>query len=414
LSERQLSRRRFLAGAGAIAGSAALGGFAGSAITRGLDARDPQPSADSQDANSGLNSAGALEPFFGPHQSGVMTARQLHGAFAAFSLVEGFNREAATRLFRVVTENASKLVSGTAPLSDNDPELASGASRLTITAGIGVAFFRRIGLESMIPEGFVDIPAYDIDRLESDWSGGDFLLQIGSDDPVVLAHALRHMTRSIRSFAQPKWVQRGFTGTPAVSTETGTSRNLMGQVDGTVNPRSEQEFDAQVWAPTSTGWFAGGTMLVLRRIAMTLDTWDSLDTTGKELAVGRKLSTGAPLTGDKETDVPDFTAVGSSGLPVIPPFAHIRRARFAQGSAPFLRRPFNFDDGINLKGEHQAGLIFAAYAANIESQYIPVQNALAKQDLLNRWTIPVGSAVFAILPGCLENGLLGESLLRWA
>ena len=31
--------------------------------------------------------------------------------------------------------------------------------------------------------------------------------------------------------------------------------------------------------------------------------------------------------------------------------------------------------------------------------------------LLNEWTTPIGSAVFAIPPGCVEGGYIGDTLL---
>jgi dye decolorizing peroxidase len=40
-----------------------------------------------------------------------------------------------------------------------------------------------------------------------------------------------------------------------------------------------------------------------------------------------------------------------------------------------------------------------------------MQQRLAKNDLLNLWTTPVGSAVFAILPGPAEGETLGQRLL---
>jgi dye decolorizing peroxidase len=409
MTEGQLSRRKFLAGAGAIAGSVALGGAGGAIAVRQIDGRrmDPNLDSPSSTASAGYSS---IEPFYGIHQAGIRTPLQTYGAFATFSLLPNFDRDAARRLLRVVTANAAKLASGVPPLSDNDPELASGPARLTVTMGLGMDFFRRAGLGDKVPEGFVEIPRYGIDRLVPEWSGGDFLLQLGADDPMIMAHALRHLTRSIRTFATPLWVQRGFSGVTRTEGSAKTPRNLMGQVDGTVNPRSELDFDKQVWAPEQTGWFRGGTMMVIRRIAMTLDTWDALDTPGKELAVGRRISSGAPLTGSDEFDVPDLDALGQNGLPVIPPFAHIRRARTGNDSHRFLRRPFHFDDGFNDRGDLQSGQIFVAYAASIERQYIPVQNALARQDILNQWTIPVGSAVFVIPPGCDEGGFIGEGL----
>jgi dye decolorizing peroxidase len=44
-------------------------------------------------------------------------------------------------------------------------------------------------------------------------------------------------------------------------------------------------------------------------------------------------------------------------------------------------------------------------------QFLPVQRRLAEGDLLNIWTVPVGSAVYAVLPGCAEGDWLGRALL---
>jgi dye decolorizing peroxidase len=57
------------------------------------------------------------------------------------------------------------------------------------------------------------------------------------------------------------------------------------------------------------------------------------------------------------------------------------------------------------------GHIFAAYTADIEDRFVPVQQALAELDLLNQWTTPIGSAVFALPPGATEGGWVGETLL---
>ena len=44
-------------------------------------------------------------------------------------------------------------------------------------------------------------------------------------------------------------------------------------------------------------------------------------------------------------------------------------------------------------------------------QFVPVQRRLAEADLLNLWTTPIGSAVFAVLPGAQPGEVLGEALL---
>ena len=55
--------------------------------------------------------------------------------------------------------------------------------------------------------------------------------------------------------------------------------------------------------------------------------------------------------------------------------------------------------------------MFVAYQADPVRQFVPVQARLADLDLLNLWTTPVGSAVFAVLPGAREGEVLGEAML---
>ncbi|MBQ1015388.1 Dyp-type peroxidase, partial [Micromonospora sp. M51] len=49
--------------------------------------------------------------------------------------------------------------------------------------------------------------------------------------------------------------------------------------------------------------------------------------------------------------------------------------------------------------------------ADITRQFLPIQRRLADRDLLNEWTTPIGSAVFAIPPGCPPGGWIGEQVL---
>ena len=58
-----------------------------------------------------------------------------------------------------------------------------------------------------------------------------------------------------------------------------------------------------------------------------------------------------------------------------------------------------------------AGLLFITFQRDIDEQFVPVQKRLEKPDLLNKWTTPIGSAVFAILPGCRAGEILGQALL---
>jgi dye decolorizing peroxidase len=185
----------------------------------------------------------------------------------------------------------------------------------------------------------------------------------------------------------------------------------MGQVDGTANLREAAEFDRFIWDEgAGQPWFAGGTILVLRRIRAEMDSWDELDRASKEFAVGRRLDTGAPLTGTREDDAPDLGAQ-VNGIPVIPPNSHIALARHHNADERFLRRPYNYDDPPPAGTTTDSGLIFASYLRDPERQFIPVQQRLAEADAMNQWITTVGSATFAMLPGVAEGGWLGQGLL---
>jgi dye decolorizing peroxidase len=189
-------------------------------------------------------------------------------------------------------------------------------------------------------------------------------------------------------------------------------RNLMGQVDGTANLKDTASFDRQVWDDgVAQPWFAGGTVLVLRRIRAEMDRWDEVDRSTKELTVGRRLDNGAPLTGTRETDEPDLTA-SANGIPVIPPNSHIALARHRGDEEQFLRRPYNYDDPPQGGDVTDSGLLFAAYQRDPARQFIPVQERLAAADALNQWITTVGSATFGILPGCPPGGYLGQPLVE--
>lgn len=336
------------------------------------------------------------EPFHGPHQAGITTPPQTHAVFLALDLRHGVDRTALGRLMRILTDDAARLTQGEPALADTEPELAT-ATRLTVTFGFGPGLYRAAGLDAPI----APLPAFRVDRLEDRWSGGDLLLQLCAEDGLTLAHAQRMLVKDTRAFATVRWAQRGFRDTTG-----GTGRNVLGQVDGTGNPApGTPGFDAAIWRPD------GGTTLVLRRIRAELETWDAVDRPVREMAVGRRLDNGAPLTGTAEHDAPDFGRRDDLGLPVIHPDSHVRLATVGDPALKILRRPYNYDDGPRPDGTADAGLIFAAYQADAEKQFTPIQRALAERDLLNQWITPIGSAVFAIPPGCEPGGWIGETVL---
>ncbi|GGK74587.1 peroxidase [Sphaerisporangium melleum] len=400
--EPRLTRRGLLTGGAAVTAAGALAACA---------AERPAP-AEPAATVAPVAAATSVEPFHGPHQAGVATDPQAHAVFLGLDLRPGTDRDAVVRLMRLLTDDARRLTAGRPALADMEAELAARPARLTVTFGFGPGLFTAVDAGHLRPRSVADLPSFSIDKLQKRWSGGDLLVQICADDALTVAHALRVITKDARAFTTVRWTQRGFRRSAHTQAAGTTQRNLMGQLDGTVNPRpGSPEFDKAVWAADGPQWLRGGTTLVLRRIRMELETWDAADRTAREFTIGRRLGDGAPLTGQAEHDEPDFDRLTPAGLPVISEYAHIRRAHVQDPAIRILRRPYNYDEGVTAEGRSDSGLLFASYQADIAGQYLPVQRNLAEADLLNEWTTPIGSAVFAIPPGCGPAGWVGETLL---
>lgn len=393
------TRRQFLLG-GTVAGVGAVSAIGIDAALRGT----PPTATASEPLNGDVT-----VPFHGAHQAGIDTAAQAHGLFLALDLLPDTDRDGLRRMMRILTDDAARMTQGQSALADSEPELAVAPARLTVTFGFGPRLVARAG--GTAPPWLAPLPAFTIDRLQPEYSEGDLLIQIAADDPLTVAHAGRMVLKDTRSFATLRWTQQGFRRAHGTVKPGTTMRNLFGQVDGTSNPEpGTPDFDTVVWN-ADDGWVAGGTGIVLRRIAMDLDKWDRLDRPGRDQSVGRYQSNGAPLTGSDEFDEPDFDAKTPIGFPVIPEFSHLRRSRSDNARERIFRRAFNYDDAPTSGRLSNAGLIFVSFQADIDRQFTPIQRRLDELDLLNEWTTPIGSAVFAAPPGCSEGGYIGETLL---
>lgn len=403
------SRRRVLA-AGAAAGAGAL---VGATAGVGMERARVLPAAPDRRDDAGLNGHRVV-PFYGRHQAALTAQPGAFASFVALDLLDGIDRDRLTAWMRLLTDDAARLTQGQAALADVEPELAATPAGLTVTVGFGKGFVERARGER--PEWLAPLPPFSVDRLEDRWSGGDALLMVAADEPVTVAHALRMLLKDSRAFATIRWRQDGFRRAYGSDPSGRTMRNLFGQLDGSANPApGTPDFDAAVFAGTEAPtWLqGGGSSFVLRRIAMDLDGWDKVDRVGRENAVGRTLEDGAPLTGGTENDPLDLAATGPNGLPVISSVAHARRARVADPKLRIVRLGYNYEDPAPAGSEplSDTGLLFGAFQADVNRQFVPIQRALDEADLLNVWTTPVGSAVFAIPPGCREGGFLGETLL---
>lgn len=354
----------------------------------------------SSENSSDLKLINSVEPFFGKHQAGIATYPQEHATWVAYKLKPETDRNALGRLMRVWTTDAARLTQGQQALADNESTLASGAANLTITFGLGPD----IVAANSVPM-FHQIPNLAIDQLQEQWSGGDLLIQVCGNDQIKVHHAVRELTNDAKPFANLLWQQTGFLPSIDLANRQ-TPRNLMGQKDGTANfPSNSAEFENTVWI--DQGPAAGGTIMVIRRIAMDLEKWETLSPGLKSKSVGRDIETGAPLSGGDEFTPADFEREDHHGL-VIPGDAHVRRARLDSGR--IHRRGYNYRTESAADGKVDQGLIFVSFQASLR-QFMQIQIRLAAMDSLNTWTTPIGSAVFLIPPGIANGEWIGQTII---
>lgn len=165
----------------------------------------------------------------------------------------------------------------------------------------------------------------------------------------------------------------------------------------------------------------GGTYTVVRRIRITLEHWDQMERGFQESVVGRQKYSGAPLGKKNEFDAADLDAVDKDGNPVIPDNAHVRLAnRATNNGAQILRRTYSYNDGTNFyierwppwrqETEYDSGLIFIAHQRDPRTGFIPINEKLAKLDMMNQFTTHVGSGIFACPPGVQGGSYIGAAL----
>ncbi|MCT2023687.1 Dyp-type peroxidase, partial [Corynebacterium sanguinis] len=229
-----LSRRVFLSRSAAATATAVT---AGSVAACG--ASTSELPSNSQDTSQPLKEA--VVEFDGAHQAGIETPTQASLNLVGFNLREGVDVRGVARLMRLWTADARALCAGETPLGSLEPEMNEWPANLTITCGFGEKIFD-IAAPSSKPAWLRDLPAFTRDQLDPKWGQTDLVLQICSDDPVMCAWAMRHMTRAGMDYATTAWVQQGFMNAYGAIPKGQTPRNLFGQVDGTVNPHSAQEY----------------------------------------------------------------------------------------------------------------------------------------------------------------------------
>ncbi|MGJ5754721.1 dye decolorizing peroxidase [Streptomyces puniciscabiei] len=400
-----LSRRALLGTAGA---TGLVLGAAGGAVGY---AAAPAPATP-------LTSVGSDRAMFhGKHQPGITEGLQARGHLVAFDLVAGAGRREAAALLRRWSTTAERLMAGeAAPHDDTDVARDAGPSSLTVTFGFGRSFFGRTGLEKQRPTALDPLPDFSSDHLDKARSDGDLWVQIGANDALVAFHALRAIQKDAGGAARLRWQMNGFNRTPGATAHPMTARNLMGQLDGTRNPKpADPDFDRRIFVPASgePAWMANGSYAVVRRIRMLLDDWEKLSVPAQEAVIGRRKSNGAPLSGGDETTPMDLEKTDAKGEYVVPLNAHARITRpDKNGGAAMLRRPFSYHDGFDADGTPDAGLLFVCWQADPLRGFVPVQRKLDRGDALSQYIRHETSGLFAVPGGAAKGEYVGQRLLE--
>ncbi|MFI5533078.1 Dyp-type peroxidase [Kitasatospora sp. NPDC051853] len=333
----------------------------------------------------------AAVPFHGARQSGPTHPQLPVTRLLALDLPGDAGRDA----LRGLLASLGAVLAGAADGSLGDARL-TGTPPVTSLVAVGPGLAGRLRLD--VPEALTELPAFAGDRLEPARGGGDLLVQLAAEQPWTTGILTEHLvTAAGRAGAAVRWSQAGFLP-PAAGGET--PRNLFGFKDGTANPAPD---DPGLWGPP--GPHADGTVLVYRRIRMDTAAFAALPKERRDLVMGRRADTGAPLTGHAEHDEPDIYAKHPDGSYVIPATSHVRLSSpRLDGGARMLRRSWSYDDG-----PADRGLLFCAFLRD-PALFTRVQTRLAERDALTPFLTHNASATAWVLPGAHGGRDLGAGL----
>ena len=367
--------------------------------------------------------------FHGQHQAGIVTPRPAAGMLVAFDVLAS-DRDELERLFRTLNSRIAFLMAG-GPVAELDaklPPLDSGIlgpqvtpDNLTITVSVGESLFdERFGLAPVKPHRLIRMHEFSNDALQPDLCHGDLSLQFCANSADTNIHALRDIVKNLPDLLLVRWKQEGSVP-PQAPTKPGvaaqSARNYLGFRDGSANPDSNDPGSMRqvVWVqPGSTepAWAAHGSYQVVRIIRNLVERWDRTPLQEQQSIIGRVKTTGAPLDGTQENQVPDYASDPHGQLTRLD--AHIRlanpRTAATQGNL-ILRRPFNYSNGVSKNGQLEMGLLFICYQADLLKGFITVQNRLNGEPL-EEYLKPIGGGYFFSLPGVTDDqDFIGRSLL---
>ncbi len=407
-----VSRRSLLVGAATVPLGAAVAHAAGAgAATMSTDESDDLINLDHS------------YPFYGKGgQAGISTPPQRYVNYMTFNLTTSRKEDLQVLLARWSAAIAQMMKGEPVGLVDpgrpnavaldTGEALSLGAASLTVTVGLGPEVFgEKFGLADKKPPLMRALKQLPSDAFKPEFTGGDLSVQACADDPQVAYHAVRILARIGKStgFASTRWTVMGF-GRASAGKNQQTPRNLLGFRDGTRNITEKDQFDDFVWIKDGPEWQRNGSYQVVRKIKMFIESWDTDRVDDQNDVFGRFKVSGAPLSGKKEFDTPDFEKKRADGRLAIPPNSHMALAAHEHNNGlRILRRSYNYTDGINEVGMLDAGLLFISYQKD-PAAFETLQTRLGASDLLNEYISHIGSGVFFVPPAPQEGGYIGQAL----
>jgi dye decolorizing peroxidase len=271
---------------------------------------------------------------------------------------------------------------------------------LTVTVGVGPRLVRTAG--ASLP-GVTDLPRFSRERIAPRARGGDLLIQICAGDALLLPVAAAALLDQAGHRVHERWRQSARRGTDVpVGNGLTAPRNPLGFIDGIVGPHTPAEQQRNLWLAGPPA-VAGGTLAVLRRMALDLPRFAALSVAEQEAVFGRRRASGVPLSGGTIASSPELGAKTPDGRYLVPADAHVRRANpAAVGTGVMLRRSYSTDDPA-------PGLLFISFQNDLRT-FTATLAHMDTSDALLQYTTTTASATFLILPGFDRQHPLGSQL----
>ena len=402
-------------------------GLAGGAIGLGLGSQARATPAET--LAPGDDGTQDSQPFYGLHQSGVITPQPAAALIVSFDVLAE-DRAGLERLFRTLTERIAFLMKGgeAATLDPKYPPPDSGLlgpsvfpDNLTVTVALGASLFDdRYGLQKVRPTRLISMEQFPNDALDAHLCHGDIALQFCSNTAETNIHALRDILKHTPDLLALRWKIDGFLP-PHTIKKLGkeTVRNLLGFKDGTANLDASDEklMNEIVWVAAER---RRARLDVRRNLSGDPHHPDVRRALGSH-RLGRAAADHRPREGGRRAAhlcerARRARLCRRSRGHRIPLTAHIRLANPrtpGTEASRILRRGYNYSRGLTTPASSTWALV-RLLSGRSRLRLSPVQARL-NGERLEEYIKPVGGGYFFVLPGVRsKDDFFAEGLLRAA